>query len=158
VFALGKTWPEESLPSVGYKALGKGRIFAECRISGTRQIFLFAECRHYGTRQTFLLCRVPESRRSANMPSLPSAGIPTLGKTSVTVSAPSRRYNFAECGLGTRQSLCRVQGTRQSTLCRVFLCRIPFAECNTRQSLCRVFFRFCRVFGTLGKVVVSCSA
>jgi hypothetical protein len=32
---------------------------------------------------------------------------------------------------------------------------VSFAECNTRQSLCRVFFEFCRVFFTLSKLTVS---
>jgi hypothetical protein len=48
---------------------------------------------------------------------------------------------------GTRQSLCRVpkKSTRQRRLCRCTVLRALFAECDTRQSLCRVFFKLCRV-------------
>jgi hypothetical protein len=38
VFALGKIWYEQSLPSALASALGKDYFFAECQGSGTRQI------------------------------------------------------------------------------------------------------------------------
>jgi hypothetical protein len=78
----------------------------------------------------------------------------TLGKDTVSVtrrhngcfsltSAPWHSANlFAEC---PRKS------TRQRRLCRCTMCRAFFAECDTRQSLCRVFLRLCRVLQALGK-------
>ena len=33
-----------------------------------------------------------------------------------------------------------IKNTRQRNVCRLYLRRVLFAECNTRQSLCRVFF------------------
>jgi hypothetical protein len=44
---------------------------------------------------------------------------------------------------------------RQRRLCRCTVYRTLFAECDTQQSLCRVFFRLCRVLQTLGKAVDS---
>ena len=35
--------------------------------------------------------------------------------------------------------------TRQRNICRLCVHRVPFAECNTRQKLCRVFFRLRRM-------------
>jgi hypothetical protein len=77
------------------------------------------------------------------------------------VAAPSRRLNFAECGtLRSAKAFaeCPTKCTRQSPRCWHFFFRVSFAECNTRQSLCRVFLELCRVFLTLGKVAVSRSA
>jgi hypothetical protein len=100
--------------------------------------------------------------------SLPSAVRPTLGKVNFfaeyhprhsakTPSPSTRRRNgcfylpsahwhsvnlFAEC---PRKS------TRQRRLCRCTVCRALFAECDTQQSLCRVFLRLCRVLQSLGK-------
>ena len=47
------------------------------------------------------------------------------------------------------------KNTRQRKLCRVCVCRVPFAECNTRQRLCRVFFCLRCVPWTHGKHVHS---
>ena len=51
---------------------------------------------------------------------------------------------------------------RQKTLGKVYLTikihRVSFAECDTRQTLCRVFFRLCRVLVALGKCPDSHSA
>ena len=68
--------------------------------------------------------------------SLPSVGL-ALGKV------------FAECS---------TKNTRQRQPCRVFVRQVPFAECNTRQSLCRVFFGLRRVPWTRGKATDSGSA
>ena len=38
-----------------------------------------------------------------------------------------------------------MENTRQTLLCRVNSSRVLYAECDTRQSLCRVFYRLCRV-------------
>jgi hypothetical protein len=85
----------------------------------------------------------------------------TLGKGAVSVtrrrnscfslpSAPWHSTNiFAECPR---------KNTRQRRLCRCTVCRAFFAECHTRQSLCRVFLRLCRVLRALGKALVSGSA
>jgi hypothetical protein len=81
--------------------------------------------------------------------SLPSAGRKTLGKGN----------SFAECHLGHSAKTsspspqrrdggffaeCSRKSTRQKRLCRYTVCRAHFAECDTRQSRCRVFFRLCR--------------
>ena len=68
--------------------------------------------------------------------SLPSVGL-ALGKV------------FAECS---------IKNTWQRQLCRVFVRRVPFAECNTRQNLCQVFFGLPRVPWTHGKATDSDSA
>ena len=47
------------------------------------------------------------------------------------------------------------QTTRQIAVCRHCRCRVLFAECYTRQSLCRVFFGLCRVTVAHEKVTVS---
>jgi hypothetical protein len=87
------------------------------------------------------LGKVPD-RGTPLADSLPSAVRQTLGKDSVSVT---RRRNgcfslssalwhsanhFAEC---PRKS------TQQRRLCRCTICRALFAECDTRQRVCRVF-------------------
>jgi len=62
---------------------------------------------------------------------------------------------FAECFLGTRQRLCRVRDKK--TLGKLAFADTGFAECNTRQTLCRVFFGLHRVPPALGKPPVSSS-
>jgi hypothetical protein len=64
--------------------------------------------------------------------------------------APNRR-RLRHPGAVTTAFLC----PRQIRLCRCTVCRTLFAECDTQQSLCRVFFRLCRVLQTLGKAVDS---
>jgi hypothetical protein len=90
--------------------------------------------------------------------SLPSAAGKTLGRAAVSVtrcrngrfslpSAPWHSANiFGEC---PRKS------TRQRSLCRCTVCRAFFAECYTRQSLCRVFLRLHRVLQALGEAIDS---
>jgi hypothetical protein len=82
----------------------------------------------------------------------------TLGKAAVSVtrsrngrfslpSAPWHSANiFAEC---PRKSI------RQRSLCRCTVYRAFFAECYTRQSLCRVFLRLRRVLQALGEAIDS---
>ena len=75
-------------------------------------------------------------------------------------------FHFAECkslpsafpALGKGFAECPTKSTRQRLFCRLILCRVPFAECGTQQSLCRVYFGLCRVPQALGKVPVSSSA
>ena len=52
----------------------------------------------------------------------------------------------------------RQKNTRQISVCRQNVYRVSFAECNTRQTLCRVFLGFRRVPMALGKVPESGSA
>jgi len=83
----------------------------------------FAECRSCGTRQR-VLKKIRRRRPSADgVKSLPSART-ALGKA------------FAECPKF---------GTRQSSLYRKGIRRRLFAECCTRQRLCRVQSCLCRV-------------
>jgi hypothetical protein len=173
-FAECDTRQRGALPSVRVVALGKEpRPGHQCRF--------FAECNGSGTRQRSTLCRVPyqvlgkgpdmgtlsggsfvEYPRwhSAKVDSLPSAVGQTLGKGN----------SFAECHLGhsaktstpspgavTAAFLCRVPEKKYSAkkVCRCTVCRALFAECDTRQSLCRVFSRLYRVLQALGKVIYS---
>jgi hypothetical protein len=161
-----------ALPSVKAITLGK-----EPR-PGHRQRF-FAECNVSDTRQRSTLCRVPDLAldKEPDMGTLPdgffteclrwhlvkmdpllSVAGQTLGKAAVSVT---RRRNgcfslpsvlwlsanlFAECPR---------KNTRQRRLCRCTVCRAFFAECDTRQRLCRVFLRLCRVLRALGKACES---
>jgi hypothetical protein len=83
----------------------------------------------------------------------------TLGKGSVTVtwrrdgdfSLPSTKWHSANAE-------CPTKSTRQRGRCRCTVRRAFFAECYTRQSVCRVFSRICRVPKALGKGAVSGSA
>jgi hypothetical protein len=147
-------------------ALGKEVGFAECRTEHSAKSLtcgplwqalcrvsqlahgkdgLFAECCLEDTRQRYLLCRV-------------SPG--TLGKAAVSVtrrrndrfSLPSALWHSAK-----RFAECPRKSTRQRSLCRCSLCRVFFAECDTRQSLCRVFLRLRRVIQALGKAIDSVS-
>jgi hypothetical protein len=105
------------------------------------------------TRERLILCRVLSGRHSAKV-TLCRVSPGTLGKDVVSVthrrngcfSLPSATWHsanlFAEC---PRKS------TRQRRLCRCTVCRALFAECDTRQSLCRVFLRLCRVLQAHGK-------
>ena len=60
--------------------------------------------------------------------------------------------------LGKGFAECPTKDTRQRRLCRRVICRVFFAECSTRQSLCRVQIGLCRVPLTLGKATESGSA
>jgi hypothetical protein len=104
---------------------------------------LFVECCLEDTRQRYLLCRVSQG---------------TLGKAAVSVtrrrngrfSLPSARWHSAK-----RFAECPRKSTRQRRLCRCTVCRAFFAECYTRQSLCRVFLRLRRVLQALGEAIDS---
>jgi hypothetical protein len=50
------------------------------------------------------------------------------------------------------------RSSRQSILCQPWLPREPFAEWGSRQNVCRVPSRLCRVLGALGKSAASGSA
>jgi hypothetical protein len=130
---------EESLTSVRSSALGKD----SARHLTLGKVTIFAECLSAGARQRLFLCQVPRTWHSANRPLCPC---------SVTTLKVCRVRDFA---LGKGFTECPTKCSRQSPLCRHFLFCVSFAECNTRQSLCRVFLELCRVFLTLGKVAVS---
>jgi hypothetical protein len=164
-FAECNTRQRGALPSVRVITLGKEqkpghrfRDFAECYVAGTLQRGRLCRLPHralgkepdMGTLPGGLFVECPRGH-STKMYSLPSAFVKTLGKDAVSVtrhrngrfslpSAPWHSANlFAEC---PRKS------TRQRRLCRCTVCRAFFAECHTRQSLCRVL-------RALGKAPVS---
>ena len=62
---------------------------------------------------------------------------------------PGRHGGFplpsAVVALGKSSTECPTCGTRQRSLCREGICRQLFAECSTRQRLCRVKSLLCRV-------------
>jgi hypothetical protein len=149
-FAECDTRQRGALPSVRGIAFGK-----EPRPG--HQYRFFVECSGSDTRQRTTLCRVPyqalgkvPDRMTHLADSLPSAVRQTLGKVN----------SFVECRLGHSAKtpspspvavrtafLCRVfeKSTRQRRLCRCTVCRALFAECDTRQRVCRVFLKLCRV-------------
>jgi hypothetical protein len=130
-----------------------------------------------GKEVGFVECRTEHSAKSLTWGpslagSLPSAAWKTLGKDNI----------FAEChqghsakppslspGVVTAAFLCRVlSGTRQRGLpsarekaldkecfADALFAEPFFAECHTRQSLCRVFLRLRRVLRSLGKAIDS---
>ena len=59
--------------------------------------------------------------------------------------------------LGKAFAECPIKYTRQRVLCRSIFCRVCFAECHTRQRLCRVQYSLCRVPQALGKEPESSS-
>jgi hypothetical protein len=91
---------------------------------------------------------------SAKIDSVPSADGQTLGKDAISVtrrrndrfSLPSAPWHSANLFVE-----CPRKSTRQRRLCQCTVCRAFFVECDTRQSLCRVFLRLCRVLQALGK-------
>ena len=145
------------MPSVFQWTLGKGTIKSD-------RWSLFAECFSSDTRQT--------------LETLPSVLFLTPGKVekicrvfSVVHSAKSTspfhpvkiflpRVYFCRVFTDTRQTVCRVPDKKHSAnyCLPTNQCRVLYAECNTRQSICRVFLGVCRVPLTLGKSTVSRSA
>ena len=77
-----------------------------------------------------------------------------LGKASITITWPSSFF-FQETSQHSAKAECLTESTRQIALCSLFLCRVMFAKGSTQQSLCRVFYRLCRVPETLGKRPIS---
>jgi hypothetical protein len=171
-FAECNTRQRGPLPSVWVITLGKEhrprhrlRFFAECYVAGTRQRGRLCRVPHrtlgkepdMGTLSGGLFAEYP-NWHSAKMDSLPSAAWNTLGKAAVSVtrrrndhfSLPSALWHSAK-----RFAECPRKSIRQRSLCRCSLCRVFFAECDTRQSLCRVFLRLRRVLQALGKAINS---
>ena len=130
---------------------GYGRMTELCRVPhrtlgkepdmGTLSGGFFAECCLEDTRQRYLLCRVSP------------AAVSVTRRRNGRFSLPSALWHSAK-----RFAECPRKSTRQRRLCRCTVCRAFFAECHTRQSLCRVFLRLCRVLRALGKAPVSGSA
>jgi hypothetical protein len=81
-----------------------------------------------------LLCLVLHSAQELPLPSA------ALGKAFVTVPPTVMETFLHRVTCGTRQSFCRVpeKWHSEKALCRSLRCRLLFAECNTRQSICRV--------------------
>ena len=107
---------------------------------------VFAECPVFDTRRRIQVCRVSGPGHSAKVP-WPS---------------PRRRVTFfrraSVSALGKVFAECPIENTRQRDVCRLCVRWVPFTKCNTRQRICRVFFRLCRVPVTHGKASVSGSA
>jgi hypothetical protein len=161
-----------ALPSVRVITLGKEhrpghqlRFFAECYVAGTRQRGRLCRVSHrtlgkepdMGTLSGGLFAECPKWHL-AKMDSLSSAAWKTLGKAAVSVtrrrndrfSLPSALWHSAK-----KFAECPRKNTRQRRLCRCTVCRAFFAECHTRQRLCRVFLRLHRVLQALGKAIDS---
>ena len=109
-----KNWKKETtLPSVMTRTLGKEALFAECW-----------------------------AQHSANRPSLPSVW-PLRHSAKSPSSLRSRCTYFilprVVWALGKVFAECPMENTRQTLLCRVNSSRVLYSECNTWQSLFRVF-------------------
>ena len=130
-----------SLPSA---ALGKG--FAECNLA-------FAECLRH-------------SAKNLN-PVVDDGGVE---EDEFAIPIERAEFDFQLSGhddhfsspsvpvaLGKAFAECPIKDTRQRGLCRSNFYRVFFAECRTRQRLCRVQFDLCRVPRELGKEPESSS-
>ena len=159
IYARGSSYMRENrekqkklpLPSVFISALGKvsisrNRHFAECQGKNTRQRHRL--CRvHFAWHSAKLgPCRVPVIGHSAKRSCLPSVFYLTLGKANSNWAGRFPlccRVFFLFCRVlvDTQQNFaeCPRKGTRQRLLRRQFVCRVLFAECYTRQRLCRVY-------------------
>ena len=121
-----------------------------------KKIGHFAECKSHSTRQSDHtwptgnnLCRVQKLLHSAKVQTLPSASCQTLGKNSNIYRVPhgSTRQTLNFGRVSFRLALRKIavivtprpkKGTQQSPLRRHRVYRLGFAECYTRQTLCRV--------------------
>jgi hypothetical protein len=141
------TWQRGRLCRVPHRTLGKEPTLwrALCRVSqlALGKDGLFAECCLEDTRQRYLLCRVSPG-------TLDKSVISVTRRRNGLFSLPSALWHSAK-----RFVECPIKSTRQRSLCRCSLCRVFFAECDTRQSLCRVFLRLRRVLQALGKAIDS---
>jgi len=114
------------------------------------------------------LCRVPhvlalgkESFKKNLKKSLPSAGrVDTRQSDRQRNRRRDGRFSLPSVSgaLGKAFAECPIKYTRQRVLCRSIFCRVCFAECHTRQRLCRVQYSLCRVPQALGKEPESSSA
>ena len=131
-----------SLPSANTLALGKAVYTTMCfpALPSARTLALGKE---FSKKNIFSLPSAVSARHSAkdfskkNIFSLPSAG---SGRHSAKDFFKKRGKALlsAILALGKAFAECPTNGTRQRTLRRMRLCRLLFAECGTRQSLCRV--------------------
>ena len=113
------------------------------------------------------LCRVPhvlalgkESFKKNLKKSLPSAGrVDTRQSDRQRNRRRDGRFSLPSVSgaLGKAFAECPIKYTRQRVLCRSIFCRVCFAECHTRQRLCRVQYSLCRVPQALGKEPESSS-
>jgi hypothetical protein len=101
----------------------------------------FAECCQEDTRQRYLRCRVSPL---------------TLGKAAVSVTRRRTTAFFCRVLPGTRQT--SLPSAREKVLDKEVFADALFAECYTRQSLCRVFLRLRRVLQALDEAIDSGSA
>jgi hypothetical protein len=147
--ALGKPYfknKKKSLSSAASRALGK-----EHELNQTDGFSFFS----LSLTLTRSRRRCPRSPPTPRPPSPPATRAPSALRT----RARARRALAApppspSPGAVTAAFLCRVlSGTRQRRLCRCTVCRAFFAECHTRQSLCRVFLRLRRELQALGKAI-----
>ena len=124
----------------------KYRIRDLCRVQKpwhTANEPIFAVCQSQGTRQIFELCRVP--RRQAH----------GKGGRHVTSQVSVFFCRGSALAHGKYFAVCSINGTWQRTPLPMSECRVLFAVCGTRQSLCRVHIGLCRVLLAHGKAAVS---
>jgi hypothetical protein len=109
----------------------------------------------------FAECRTEHSAKSLTWGpslagSLPSASGKTLGKDAVSVT--HHRNNHLSLP-SAREKVLGKEGFADALFAETSLPSVTlgkaFAECHTRQSLCWVFLRICRVLRPLGKAPIS---
>ena len=130
--------------SVRDLTLDKSAKFAECPCLDTRQTWAYLQSVRawaIGKHGCFAECQIPDTRQTRR-DSLYVVMLLFFCQASVSVLGKV----FAECP---------IKNTRQRDVYRHCRCRVLFAECYTRQILCRVFFGLCRVPVAHGKATVS---
>jgi hypothetical protein len=130
----------------------------------------FTECNVSDTRQIDTLCQVPYIAlgKEPDMGTLPGGFFAECSRwhSAKKLPLPSvirdtrQRRRLRHPVAVTTAFLCRVPKKKYSAkkALRCTVCRAFLAECDTRQRLCRVFLKLCRVLRALGKALVSGSA
>ena len=113
--------------------IGSG-TFAVCKNHGTRQrnqCLPCAKAKAHGKHLNFAVCHVYRHTAKAAAMSLPRFS--------------AFFYRGSALAHGKGFAVCPINGTQQTTPFPTSECRVLFAVCGTRQSLCRVHIGLCRV-------------
>ena len=100
-------------------------------------------------------------RHTAKIEPLPCArpmGHTAKGSATSSCHPSMKDWRGSARAHGKAFAVCPTYSTRQSGPLPTTVCRVPFAVCGTRQTLCRGYFGVYRVFRAHGKVPASRSA
>jgi hypothetical protein len=135
-------------------ALGKEVVFAECHLRHSAKNLTWGPSLAVSlpsvscdTRQRSIRYRVLPGWHSAKQTSLPSVIRDTRQSNRLRHRRRNGHFSLPSALWHSAKSFaeCPTKSTRQRRLCRCTVCRAFFAECYTRQRLCRVFLRLRRV-------------